>query len=57
MATKTEQTVQVLEERDHLRDCPMERVESYQEMRPGNPPRPILVARCIDCGAHRVKEM
>ena len=62
MATKTEQKTPVLEERDHLRECPMERTETYREVRPGRPeqgipPRPVMVARCIDCGAHLVKEI
>lgn len=44
-----------LEERDHARDCPAKRTESYVERKPDG--TPVVINRCIDCGGHRAEEM
>lgn len=52
-----------MRDRDHHEGCPGgDRTESYVAIRPANPSqgegkKRILVARCIDCGGHRIKEV
>jgi hypothetical protein len=48
-----EKKVPKLDERDHERGCPAERVESYTEIKP-NGDR-VLITRCIDCGGHNAE--
>lgn len=43
-----------LDERDHERDCPATRVESYSERKPNG--NTVLITRCLDCGGHRAEE-
>jgi hypothetical protein len=51
----------LMDDRDHLRNCPGGRVEAYQARKPARPAdaipaRNVTVIRCIECGGSLVLE-
>lgn len=58
-ARRRAQLAELLDDRDHLRDCPGGRVEAYANVKParpqaGEPAQPVTVVRCIECGGSTV---